>query len=240
MLQSPSRSDEIAASPEFTAIASTAPFRDLPEPVVQALADAASIRSYAAGEAVFAIGQYDGSEFLIVRSGRIKAAQADAKSGAMLFEDMLEGEIFGLPIAVSDVDSAALARISLTAERDSVVVAVDAAALREAAAQRPSLVRCLMLHFAERLTGESRRAEQEGAPERRVYAALSGYIERDAVTAEWRIPRMPKHRELADRADVEEADAANAVAKLIQSGVARRDYPGLVIDDIAQLNRLAR
>ena len=36
------------------------------------------------------------------------------------------------------------------------------------------------------------------------------------------------------------AVAASAVAKLIQSGVARRDYPGLIIDDMAQLNRLAR
>ncbi len=50
---------------------------------------------------------------------------------------------------------------------------------------------------------------------------------------------MPKHRELADEAGVEEALTAGAVASLIQQGVARRDYPGLVINDMARLNELA-
>jgi CRP-like cAMP-binding protein len=131
------------------------------------------------------------------------------------------------------------AGVSITAERDSVIVAVDSLVLRETAAQRPSLTRNLMEYFARRLLRGATPTD-EGSHERRVYAALSSYIERDAVSAEWRIPRMPKHRELAERADVDEADAASAVARLIQSGVARRDYPGLIIDDISQLNRLAR
>ena len=50
---------------------------------------------------------------------------------------------------------------------------------------------------------------------------------------------MPKHRELAERAGVEEAEAASAVAALIQDGVARRDYPALVINDIRRLSDLA-
>ena len=53
------------------------------------------------------------------------------------------------------------------------------------------------------------------------------------------IKRMPKHRELADEAGVEESFAANAVATLIQEGVARREYPGLLIDDMSRLNQLA-
>jgi hypothetical protein len=50
---------------------------------------------------------------------------------------------------------------------------------------------------------------------------------------------MPKHRELAERAGADEAAAASAVAQLIQQGVARREYPGLVIADMAGLARLA-
>jgi len=221
------------------AIASAAPFSDLQMQILDALAAAASRRRYAAGETVFAIGQYDGSEFLVVQSGRLKASHVDPSSGSMIFEETPQGAIYGLAPAVVGGEADGAQSVTIVAERDSEVVAVDAQALRELASQRPSLTRALMLHFAGRLAG-ARAGAEESSPEQRVYAALCAYVERDAVTAAWRIARMPKHRELADRADVDEAVAASSVAKLIQSGVARRDYPGLIIDDIAQLNRLAR
>ncbi|MFZ5618417.1 MAG: Crp/Fnr family transcriptional regulator [Pseudomonadota bacterium] len=240
MLPRPEQRPSPIRSPEAEAISSTQPFHDISGEAVAALAEAASVKSYAAGATVFAMGQYDGSEFLIVRSGRLKVSHADAKTGAMLFENVQAGEMFGLAIAAAGGDAARLAGVSLSAERDSEIVAVDAEVLRDLAGTRPSLARNLMLYFARQLSGEARPAAEESSPERRVYAALAAYVERDAVNADWRIPRMPKHRELADRADVEETHAASAVAKLIQSGVARRNYPGLIIDDIAQLNRLAR
>ncbi len=239
MLANPLSGAEPALSPVASAIAAADPFHDLPDQVISALAEAASLRTYAAGETIFAMGQYDGTEFLIVRTGKIKTSYADPKTGAMLFEETPTGEILGLAIAATGGDASRAGGMSLTAERESEIVAVDAQAFREIVAQRPSLTRNLMLYFARRLSGETNAGAEETSPERRVYAALAGYVERDAVNAEWRISRMPKHRELADRADVDEAEAANAVAKLIQSGVARRNYPGLVIDDIAQLNRLA-
>jgi len=221
------------------AVASIAPFSDLPRHSLDALAVAASGRRYAAGETIFAMGQYDGSEFLIVRSGKIKASHVDPASGSMIFEEIGGGQIFGLAQAVVGGDSAGAGSVTILAERESDIIAIDAEALRELASQRPKLTRALMLHFAARIVGGA-RGEEESSPERRVYAALSDYVERDAVTAQWRIAKMPKHRELADKADAEESIAASAVAKLIQSGVARRDYPGLIIDDMAQLNRLAR
>jgi CRP-like cAMP-binding protein len=220
------------------AIAAAAPFKEAPKEAIIALAAAGGARSYAAGESVFALGQYDGSEFLVIASGRLRASSADAATGAVLFEEAGPGDCLGLAFAAAGVDAARAAAMSIAALEQSEVVAVDSEALRDLAAQRPSLARCLMVHFARRLSGEP--AAAESSPERRVYAALSEYIERDPISASWRVPKMPKHRELADRAAVDESDAANAVAKLIQSGVARRDYPGLVIDDIAQLNRLSR
>lgn len=230
---------EDADTAAAAAIAEATPFRDLPEQVIASLAEAGSVRSYSAGETVFAMGQFDGSEFLIVRSGKLQAARADQKTGSMLIEHIQAGDVFGLAYAVIGEDVRAPVGVSLAAERDCEIVAIDAAALRLIVSQRPSLTRNLMLFFARKALGDERLSE-ESFPERRVYAALSELAERDAVTSEWRISRMPKHRELADRANVEEADAANAVARLIQSGVARRNYPGLIIDDMAQLGRLAR
>lgn len=238
MLANPQNAPDAPDAAAIAAIAAATPFGDLPEQVIASLAEASSVRRYLEGETVFAMGQFDGSEFLIVSSGTLKATHADQKSGSMLIEHVQAGDAFGLAYAVLGEDLRAPAGVSLTADRDCEIVAVDAAALRLVASQRPSLTRNLMLHFARKLLGDE-RVPEESSPERRVYAALAALIERDAVTAEWRIPKMPKHRELADRADVDEADAANAVARLIQSGVARRNYPGLIIDDMAQLGRLA-
>lgn len=231
--------DDTDTGAAASAIADAAPFRELPDQVIAALAEASSVRSYSAGETVFAMGQFDGTEFLVVRSGKLQAAHADEKSGSMLIDHVQAGDVFGLAYAVIGDDMRAPVGVSLAAERDCEIVAIDAATLRLIVSQRPSLTRNLMLYFARKVLGDERVSE-ESSPERRVFAALSALAERDAVTSEWRISRMPKHRELADRANVEEADAANAVAKLIQSGVARRNYPGLIIDDMAQLGRLAR
>jgi len=228
---------DVAAAAET--ILRAPPFRDLPDQVISSLAEASNLRSYSAGETVFAMGQFDGSEFLIVRSGKLQAAHADQKNGSMLIEHVLEGDVFGLAFAVIGEEMRAPAGVSLAAESECEIVAIDASALRLIVAQRPTLTRNMMLYFARKSLGAERLSE-EGSPERRVFAVLSAIAERDAVTSEWQISRMPKHRELADQASVEEADAANAVAKLIQTGIARRNYPGLIIDDMAQLGRLAR
>jgi hypothetical protein len=77
------------------------------------------------------------------------------------------------------------------------------------------------------------------APQQRIFAELLKFVARNGLSGEGRIERMPKHRELADAAGVEEAEAAGAVAALIQEGVARREYPGLVICDCDRLSKLA-
>jgi hypothetical protein len=97
-----------------------------------------------------------------------------------------------------------------------------------------------MHYFARAIAAGSSRAPQaDASPERRVFAALMRYIERDAVKGDWRIPKMPKHRELAEASGVDEAAAAAAIAHLIQEGVARREYPGLVIEDMTRFGRFA-
>lgn len=221
------------------ALRSAAPFTGLADEAIASIAESASVRHYEAGETILAMGQFDGSEFLIVRTGRLKAARMEAGVSSMLIENVRAGEFFGLAEAMLGGDQHMQSGVTISAEAASEIVAIDAESFRRIAAQRPSLTRALMLHFARKLLGDS-RVDDGDSPERRVLAALSSLVERDAASAEWRIARMPKHRELADRAGVDETEAATAVAKLIQSGVARRNYPGLVIDDIAGLNRLAR
>lgn len=233
-----SSTDDLTPDPAAL-IESAEPFLGAPESAIAALSATGEFKSYAAGETIFAMGQYDGSEFLVVRSGKVRATYADPSSGAMLFEDAGPGEVFGLAIAISGSEGSRAASMSLAAERSTEILAVDSESLRLLVQETPALAKNLMSYFARKLSGVSSQQE-DASPERRVYAALLSFVQRDAVAAEWRIPKMPKHKELAQSADVDEAEAAAAVAKLIQSGVARRDYPGVVIEDMASLNRLAR
>lgn len=223
----------------FAAISAIEPFRGAADAAIRRLADAGELRAYAAGEMLYAMGQYDGSEFLIVRAGLIKATHTDPETGAIVIEEAAGGDVFGLSAVISGREGLRATSMSLAAEKESVVIFVNAETIRELASCDLSIATRLMLFFARRLSGVA-TTQSDSSPERRVYAALLNEVERDAVSGEWKIRRMPKHRDLAQRANVDEAEAAAAVAKLIQSGVARREYPGAVIEDMSQMNKLSR
>lgn len=222
------------------ALGKVAPFQDLPDAVLSLLYDHSERRSYSAGQTVFSLGQYDGGEFLVVLSGGLKVSVADGATGAMLIEDVPEAGVFGLEIALSEPDPSLFQQIAVTADQDSDLIVIDAAEFKSLAAGRPSLMRNIAIFLAQQLFSQRfRTLAPQSAPERRIYSVLLECVARDAVSGLWRIARMPKHRELADRAGVDEADAAAAVAALIQDNVAQRDYPGLIVNDMARLNQLA-
>jgi CRP-like cAMP-binding protein len=224
-----------------TLLAGAPLFADLPEAIIEAIAEQSNLRHFERGEAVLSPGQFDGAEFLYLASGRLKASRADPATGSMVVESISQGSFFALTLAVLPADEAGFSNLTILAETAVDAVFVEVEAFRALVAQRPLLARCLLLHFARVAAGGGAGPQAaEASPDRRVFAAVASLVRRDAVEGAWRINRMPKHRDLAEIADVAEADAASAVARLIASGVARRDYPGLVIDDMAQLNRLAR
>lgn len=233
----------IAADPgreDFSqTLKAVAPFNNLPDAVLDAVNEIAELREYLAGEVVFALGQFDGGEFFLVRSGKLRASRADADSGSMLIEDFGKGQLFGLAEVVASDEDPRAGALTLSVEEDAELIAIDAGEFRSLVAQRPSLTRSLMQYFAAALVRASSPEAAESSAERRVFAALIEYVERDAISGDWRVPKMPKHRELAEKAGADETAAANAVAQLIQQGVARREYPGLVIADMAGLTRLA-
>ncbi|GJL90991.1 Crp/Fnr family transcriptional regulator [Hyphococcus sp.] len=222
------------------AIGKISPFQDLPDAVLSLLCEHSERRQYSAGQTVFSLGQYDGGEFLVVLSGELRASVADGATGAMLIEQVPKSGVFGLEIAMSEPDPELFQQIAVTAEQDSELIVIDAAEFKSLAAGRPSLMRNIAIFLAQQLFAQRFRAmTTQSAPERRIYSVLLECVSRDAVTGHWRIAKMPKHRELADRAGVDEAAAAGAVAALIQDGVALRDYPGLIVNDMARLNQLA-
>lgn len=222
------------------ALAKTPLFEGLSAAIVKSICKCADYRRYELGQTVLSQGQYDGGEFFVLLAGRMRISNVNAKTGAMLIEEFGPDDVFGLEFALSGDPDETLQRFSATAEDNLAVVAIEAVAFRTLAAQRPSLMRNVAVYLAKSLSAHRFRSMiAEAAPEQRIFAALLRFVERDGVSGAWRVPRMPKHRELADAAGVEESAAACAVAALIQEGVARRDYPGLIVADMDRLTKLA-
>ncbi|MEL6372064.1 MAG: Crp/Fnr family transcriptional regulator [Pseudomonadota bacterium] len=221
-------------------IAIAAPFSELQAPVLEAVAEIADRRAYEKGETIFSLGQFDGSEFYIIEDGTLSVSRLDEETGAMLFDQYRKGDVFALPFAVAEIEDSEFERLTLLADRRLTVIGVDADAFRHLVGQRPSLTKALMAHFAKTLaTSQGQRIEQDASPERRVFARLLEIVQRDPVDGLWKIERMPKHRELADAAEVGETVAAQSIAQIIQDGLARREYPGLIISNMDGLQRLA-
>lgn len=215
-------------------------FEGLPAAVMMRLEESSERRHYGAGHTVFSMGQYDGEEFLVILSGVLQLNIMNPETGEMMIEEFVTGQVFGLEAALCDETEAICPRLAVTAQEDAEVLAIEIEAFRKLAAARPSLMRNIAYCLA-RDTAALRynRSPAQTPPEQRIFAALMDHVSRAPMTGEWRIEKMPKHRELAERAGVEETEAAAAIASLIQDGVARRDYPSLIINDIRQLNNLA-
>lgn len=214
-------------------------FEGLSDTISQKLCELAEPRFFRAGQTVFSHGQYDGREFLVIISGWLRSAVMDASAANMIIEDYKDGDIFALEFAFADEAAQAMQFVSASAEDNLHALSFDSEAFIDLALHRPTLMRSVTQYLARSLSAQRLRAEQmEATPERRIYAALVEIAERSSG-AEWRIRQMPKHRELAEIAGVQDAEAASAVAALIQQGVARREYPGLIISDYSRLAALA-
>ncbi len=222
------------------ALASFSIFKDLPEAVTAAIKKNAHHRYYDPGHTVFTNGQFDASEFFVILSGKFRLSLVEPISGAVMIEEFAEGSIFGLELSVSDEEYDFCEHLSATAEGKLEVLAIDSAMFKKLASNRPSLMRNIATYIAAELSSvRFDPARSEAAPHQRVYAALLDFVERDAASGQWRIQQMPKHRQLADKANVEEVVTADAVANLIQEGIAQREYPGMIINDMSRLNELA-
>lgn len=230
-----------APADEFAGALSTMPpFQDLSAAVIGSLYENADKRQYSAGQTVYSLGQYDGGEFFVVMSGRLRVTLIDGETGAMMIEEFAEKSIFGLEFALVQDGTDLCQKLAVTAEDDVDLIAIEADAFRMLANGRPSLMRNIANYFANSLSAlRFKSPAMEQPSEKQVFAALLEFVERDEVSGQWRIPKMPKHRELAHRAGVDEAVAAEAVATLIQDNVALRDYPGLIVTNMNELEKLA-
>ncbi|MEM6414591.1 MAG: cyclic nucleotide-binding domain-containing protein [Pseudomonadota bacterium] len=213
-------------------------FSDIDEDCIQNLKELASLRSYNAGETIAAADQFDGSEFLLLLCGNIDVATLDLHTGAMFLDQIVAPDTIGLAQSIADSLSADNETgLTLTASSEVTVAAIEVSSFLDLVKEEPCLSYSLMKSFARRLARRPRTIDPQVASDQRIFAILCEQV--DYLDGHWRISPMPKHRDLAELAQVSEEEAAAAVAKLIRDGVASRDYPSLIVNDIEAMKRLA-
>lgn len=189
-----------------------------------------SVLGYMAGDTVLASGQFDGTQLYGIASGSARLVKPAARAGDFDVTELEGGELVGLAefLVYQDVMSSPL---SLTALTDADVVIIDSVPFRELMDEDPELKDCMLRFAAAQWLQTTAVRWTDTGPDRRIYQHLLSLVQRDGDR--YIISEMPRHAALAELCGTTDRDAAAAVAVLIDSEIARREYPGLVIEDIS-------
>ena len=192
-------------------------------------------RSLEAGETLYAVGDYDGREAIVLLSGALSVQTLDAVRGDVAIGKVAPRTLFGLDYCLADDERAASA-VCVVAERASEIAVISSEDLSDLIQTSGDLALLVAQRFATQLLDGAGAAAL--GPEERVVSALLTLLTADAsAPGGWRIDKMPKHRAIAEIAGVDDAAVAGVVARLIQDGLVARDYPGLVVVDYDGLRK---
>ncbi len=212
-------------------------FEDLSPKKRDALSAMCTVRRYAAGDVVVPAGVGANGEVAFVMEGSVRVGAAMGAEGRITFEDIGPGGHYG---ALNALDPK-LPLGSVIAREDTRLAIIPAAEFVRVLAQNGKAAVALLRDMAGRLQVSAQRedARQTGNHIQRIYGEILRLAEPSPEgDGSWLVNPMPKHRELADRAETTEENAASAIAHLIRVGLARRRYPALELVDRARIRAL--
>jgi CRP-like cAMP-binding protein len=201
-------------------------------------------RTYARNEIILSAGQGVHCGVMFVVRGSVRLARPIGPSGRISYVDIDAGGQFG-ETALFGIDETDLTAIS---REESLLAVMPEKHFIDMLGREESVSRALLCQYAMLL--RQREAASGGAQEeapgatgpQRVYAELLALGEPRAAIGGARaglfIPRLPRHRQLADRLSTTEEVVAGAIAELVRLGIAEREYPGLLIGDETAMRRL--
>jgi len=218
---------------------------DLPRKELALLASECEWRDMAREEIVISTssgGTLDGVVFVV--SGAVRLAQPNGLTGQVDYMDVGAGGQFG-EMAVFGIPDTEL---TVIAKESGVLAILPQSRFAELLTREESVSRALLVQYAHRLRSVRDAGQEEAAPsrelsgEQRVYGELISLAEprvgREDEAGGLFVARLPRHRELANRLSTTEEVVARAIAELVRSGVAVREYPGLLIRDEQALRHL--
>lgn len=201
-------------------------------------------RSYARNDIIFSAGQGGTrGDVVFVVSGVVRLARPTGAAGRISYVDVFAGGQFGETgiLGLDDGDLTAIAR------EDTLIALLPEGRFSELLSRQESVSRALLFQYAKMLrsreaaTGAASEAQPGATGAQRVYAELLALAEPRAqgdARGGLIVPRLPRHRELADRLSTTEEVVAGAIAELVRLEIAERDYPGLWVKNEAALRRI--
>jgi CRP/FNR family transcriptional regulator, cyclic AMP receptor protein len=210
-------------------------FGDLAPQKRETLMEMCAVRRYAGGDVIVPAGQGANGEVAFVLDGQVRVGAPLGEHGRITFEDLGPGGYYG---ALSALDGR-LPLGSVIARDDCSLAIMPAEEFIKVLSQNGKACVTLLRDLAARLTASTDRQEAQasGNHVQRIYGELLRLAE-PGGEGTWVINPMPKHREIADRADTSEESAATAIAHLIRVGLARRKYPALELLDRMKIREL--
>lgn len=211
-------------------------FEDLSPKKRDALSAMCTVRRYAAGDVVVPAGVGANGEVAFVMEGSVRVGAAMGAEGRITFEDIGPGGHYG---ALNALDPK-LPLGSVIAREDTRLAIIPAAEFVRVLAQngKAAVSLCAIWRAASRRRRSARTRVKQAI-------TFSASTARSCLAepspegdGSWLVNPMPKHRELADRAETTEENAASAIAHLIRVGLARRRYPALELVDRARIRAL--
>lgn len=212
-------------------------FAELTAKKREGLGGLCTLRHYAAGDVIVPMGAGPSGEVAFVLKGSVRVGAPVGEQGRITFEDLGVGGHYGALTALN----AEVPLGNVIAREDCTLAILPAPEFIKILSQNGKAAVALLQDLASRLADASQRrdAQATGNHIQRVFAELLKLAEPvPDRSGAWMINPMPKHRDLADRAETTEDNAAAAVAHLIRTGLARRRFPAFELLDRARIRAL--
>ncbi|ADM09144.1 hypothetical protein PB2503_05352 [Parvularcula bermudensis HTCC2503] len=192
--------------------------------------------AYAEGDSIVIDGQFDGTTLFALAKGHARLVKATSRAGEFDVDELTSGQTVGLTGLLADETLGSLP-LSLMATAPSDFFLIDCGAFRECIDTHDDLAKALLRHAARQW--QQAVAPQDGRidGERRIHRLLIDLVVRR--NGNHVIDPMPRHSTMAEQCGVADREVAAVVARLIDSGIVKRDYPGLVVEDLSRLRSLA-
>jgi CRP/FNR family cyclic AMP-dependent transcriptional regulator len=202
---------------------------------IQRLAQAASVKSYAAGQLVAASGDPPTGIWL-VQTGLLETSRVWG-NGQRLIADFLEpGRMTGFLAAADGLGLV----FNITARRPSSVVFIPKSAFSACLAQEPGATRALLDMFCRLLRHEYDRNEMQAfnSMRARIAKALL-YLGRGGMEAEGESEIRVSQDDIAGWLAVRRQTINEELAWFVGAGILARRYGALIVKDIARLMEVA-
>ncbi len=218
------------------ALSEIAPFTELDEESLEAVAESCRFERYDAKRQVIAY-QDDSADVFFIVSGIVRVVIHSLWGKEISYRDLEAGEMFGELAAIDGEQRSA----SVVAVAETLLVAMPEAAFREAIRDHPSVADAVLQRltrlvrlYSQRLS-EMRTLDVQSRIRAELVRLAEGSLGEDNTAS---ISPLPTSADIAARVNTRREAVSRELASLTRRGLIKRHHKTLTIRDFAALNRL--